>query len=84
LYWSGSWGLIAQDTQSITTSRKLAVIPFSEGRLALPYDTKPDSVILHNVSGQYVYEDWQWENKQLVLRISRAQLDTVAGFYIVY
>lgn len=82
LHWSGSWGLIAQDTQSITASRKLVVIPFSEGTLALPCATKPDSVNLHNIRGQYVYNDWKWKNNHLVLTVSQAQLDTVAGFLV--
>jgi hypothetical protein len=82
LRWSGSWGIIAQDTQSITSSGKLAVIPFSEGTLTLPCPAKPDSVILHNVRGQYVYDDWKWVNKHLVLTVSKAQLDTVGGFLV--
>jgi enterochelin esterase-like enzyme len=82
LHWSGSWGLIAQDTQSVSTSGKLAVIPFREGRLALPCPAKPDSVTLHNVNGQHVYDGWKWVNNQVVLSVSKAQLDTVAGFVV--
>jgi len=39
--WNGRWALISQDTVSVFKTAKLALIPFDEGEITLPYPSRP-------------------------------------------
>jgi len=82
LRWTGQWALIAQDTAAISQSKKLAVIPFSEGEMAIPYDTKPSVVKKLSTGGVTSDEQWQWQNGKVFIRMTKEMLDHTAGFLI--
>lgn len=80
--WNGNWGLISQDEQPVTTSSRLAVIPFSEGRIELPYAEKPAKVTRLHLEGASEADNWTWENGRLGITITAEELDNTAGFLI--
>lgn len=80
--WSGAWGLISQDDRDITVSRKLALIPFSAGRLSLPLPHKPGRVMRMNIHGTSAYNSWSWENGLLTITVTTAALKDIAGFLV--
>lgn len=80
--WTGNWGLIAQDDQAITTSTRLAVIPFSEGKLELPCPRKPLKVTKLNMQGTSQADNWSWSQGRLTITVTATQLDITAGFLV--
>jgi hypothetical protein len=79
---SGNWGLISQNEQSITTTSRLAVIPFSEGKIELPCANKPMKVTKLNMQGTTPADNWSWAAGRLTITITSTQLDHTAGFLV--
>ncbi|WP_153800509.1 alpha-galactosidase [Foetidibacter luteolus] len=80
--WQGRWALIAQDTADISSSKKLAVIPFDEGWISLPYNSKPRSITILNTEGEKEFTRWQWQDGKLMIKIDKELLKSTAGYLI--
>lgn len=80
--WSGNWGLISQDGLPVTASARLAVIPFSEGKIELPCSRKPSKVTRLNMQGTVPANNWSWAGGRLTIKVSSAELNTTAGFLV--
>lgn len=80
--WSGNWGLISQDDNTISATTRLAVIPFSEGKIELPYPNKPQKVTKLNMQGTVPADNWSWSAGRLTINVTSAQLDHTAGFLV--
>ncbi|GEP97052.1 hypothetical protein CCY01nite_33120 [Chitinophaga cymbidii] len=82
IQWSGNWGLVAQDDRAVTASARLAVIPFSEGKLNIPCARKPSKVTKLNMQGTTSADNWSWSQGRLTITVTAAQLDNTAGFLV--
>jgi len=83
--WTGRWALIAQDQHDITTSEKLAVIPFDDQtRVSFPMKNKPVSVLKISYQTSVPYTAWSWKDSVLTLIFEgkEASLESTAGFII--
>jgi hypothetical protein len=80
--WSGNWGLIAQDNRPVTASARLAVIPFSQGKLDIPCADKPLKITRFNRQGVIPAGNWSWSAGRLTITVTAAQLDSTSGFLI--
>ena len=58
--WDGRWALIAQDDRDVFGSRTLVCVAFEGGRLRLPRDTRPTSVVAVFVDGERPVTGWSW------------------------
>ncbi|HMH32694.1 MAG TPA: hypothetical protein VK543_06670, partial [Puia sp.] len=70
--WSGDWCLIAQDNQDVMSSRRLAIIPFSPGKISIPFWKRPKKITRENVDGPLPFTDWTWKRGVLSLSIPAA------------
>jgi hypothetical protein len=80
--WSGRWALIAQDTNDIFSSSKLAVIPFDSGYISIPYPAKPAHIYQLSTQGRKEATGWEWGDGKLKIQISEEQLEGIAGFEV--
>jgi hypothetical protein len=83
--WTGRWALIAQDQHDISTSEKLAVIPFdAQTRISFPFKSKPEKVTKVSFRSSVPYTAWTWKDGVLTLTFEGkdASLESVAGFVI--
>jgi hypothetical protein len=80
--WTGRWALISQDSESVFSSGKLALIPFDAGTISLPFATKPVHISRLNMEGEQNFEGWTWENGFLNIRVTDESIQNTAGFVI--
>jgi hypothetical protein len=80
--WTGSWAIISQNEKDIFKSGNIAVIPFSEGSIEIPLLAKPQKITRQNMEGIKAFDQWQWHNGKLVIKISNAEFADTAGFLI--
>ncbi len=80
--WSGRWALIAQDDRDISASQALALIPFDPGRISLPCPSKPGSITRLGMQGETAFDDWEWTNGILTIKVSENTLNNSAGFLL--
>jgi hypothetical protein len=69
MQWSGTWSLISQDNEDLSTSKKIAVIPFGAGKISFPSSKRPSSVKRENTAGQLPLTNWVWEKGKLTINL---------------
>jgi len=80
--WKGRWALLSQDDRDIFSTSVLALIPFDEGMIVLPYLSKPAGIMQLNMEGESSYQEWDWADGQLTIRMGEDMLEKTAGFLI--
>lgn len=80
--WTGNWSLISQDGKAITATDTLAVIPFSAGRLTLPYAKQPLKVTAQGMGGHVSAGSWSWKNGWLTITVTSAELAQLGSFLV--
>lgn len=82
LQWSGNWSIVSQDDLDITASKKLAIIPFSAGKLLFPLAHKPARLMRRNMHGDFLFTNWSWQKGILTLAVNEALFEKTAGFLV--
>jgi hypothetical protein len=82
LNWKGRWALISQDNKDIFSSSRLALIPFDAGEIVIPCAARPAGITRLNRSGESSYDQWEWKDAVLTIRVSEDQLNNSAGFLL--
>jgi hypothetical protein len=82
LKWKGRWALISQDDKDIFSTSRLALIPFDTGTLSIAYPVKPAGIIRLNRSGSTAYDQWEWADGWLTIKVSEGLLEQTAGFLV--
>lgn len=81
-HWTGDWCLISQDDQSVFSSKKLAIIPFTAGMIRIPLANKPLKITRENSSGIFSFSNWKWEAGTLSLEVSQSLFEQSSGFLV--
>ncbi len=80
--WQGRWALISQDERSIFTSRKLACIPFDDGFLEIPLESRPDRVVAVHSGSEETISGWTFEAGKLHITAS-ADHSGLLGYLVI-
>ncbi|MBN9380909.1 MAG: hypothetical protein J0H74_09095 [Chitinophagaceae bacterium] len=80
--WKGRWALISQDEGDILSTSALALIPFDEGEIVLPFPSRPVEISRLGTDGEQRWNGWDWADGRLTVRVTEEMLDTTAGFLI--
>ena len=80
--WQGRWALIAQDDESIFSSRRLACLPVDGTTLQIPLSRRPNRVLVVTRSAEAEWSDWSWKGDRVTLRCENDK-EGLLGFIIV-
>jgi hypothetical protein len=67
VHWRGRWAIIAQDDEALSTSHRIACIPFDGGSLRLPRSMAPARVVAVDKSEQ-PFAGWSWRDSTVELQ----------------
>jgi hypothetical protein len=82
LEFKGRWALISQDDKDIFSTSKLALIPFDAGELVIPCPARPAAITRLNMDGEPSYDQWEWKDGKLTVRVTEEVLEKTAGFLV--
>ena len=83
LDFKGRWALISQDEKDIFSTSRLALIPFDAGELVIPCPARPAAITRLNMDGESSYDQWEWKDGRLTVRVTEEMLEKTAGFLVV-
>ncbi|HLL43520.1 MAG TPA: hypothetical protein VK369_10295, partial [Segetibacter sp.] len=79
LRWTGRWAIVSVDDTDIFSSSSLALVPFDEGNISIPYSRKPKTVSVQNIRGSLPFNNWEWKDGRLYIQVTREALNSIAG-----
>ncbi len=82
LDFKGRWALISQDDKDIFSTSGLALIPFDAGELVIPCTARPAAITRLNMDGESAYDQWEWKDGRLTVRVTEEVLEKTAGFLV--
>ncbi|MDR3712303.1 MAG: hypothetical protein P4L51_05770 [Puia sp.] len=81
-YWKGRWALISQDDKDILSTPRLALIPFDPGEIVIPCPAKPAAITRLSMTGETLYDRWEWNNGLLKVDMPEDILAKTAGLLV--